>query len=279
MHSLHTILGFFTHTHENFVKKKIFRRSLRQMSSKAGEPTQKLIPVCKIDMEKESKKLEKEFVFDVYDQIAPHFSHTRYKMWPKVADFVQNQKRGSFLLDAGCGNGKNLAQADHLVRFASDRSHPFCSMARKVGRCDAVQADISRDVGKSFRSGIFDAVIAIAVIHHIPTVEGRVSALREIHRLLKPGGKALIYVWAMEQKKDTIGARQFESQDIYVPWNLQSKYLAPEKGVPEGQIVPLMRYYHVFTEAEFQDLLRTVPELRIESIYYDNNNWAAQVSA
>jgi alkylated DNA repair protein alkB family protein 8 len=247
--------------------------------AKAGVPTQKIVPVCGSHMGDGARKLEEECVFNVYDQIAPHFSHTRYKMWPKVAEFVSRQPSGAFLMDAGCGNGKNLTQAAHVTRFASDRSFPFCEMARKVGKCDSIQADISRDVGKSFRSKIFDAVIAIAVIHHIPTIEGRVQALREIHRLLKPGGRALIYVWAMEQKKDSIGARQFESQDIYVPWNLQSKYLKADKGVPEGQIVPLMRYYHVFTESEFHDLLRSVPELKVESIYYDNNNWAAEISA
>jgi alkylated DNA repair protein alkB family protein 8 len=226
-----------------------------------------------------AKTVSEEFVFDVYDKIAPHFSHTRYKMWPKVADFVSRQTQGSFLMDTGCGNGKNLMSASHLVRFASDRSMPFCEMARSNGKCDVIQSDIAKDIGKAFRPSLFDAVIAIAVIHHIPNLEGRINALREIHRLLKNGGRALIYVWAMEQKKGTIGARTFESQDIYVPWNLQSKYLKPDEGVPEGHIVPLKRYYHVFTEDEFRALIEAVPEFEIESLYYDNNNWAAELIA
>jgi alkylated DNA repair protein alkB family protein 8 len=83
----------------------------------------------------------------------------------------------------------------------------------------------------------------------------------------------------MEQKRGTIGARSFESQDIFVPWNLQSGYLKPEAGVPEGHIVPMQRYYHVFREDEFRDLLSSVPEFEIEEIYYDNNNWAARLKA
>lgn len=200
-------------------------------------------------------------------------------MWPKVEEFVNSLPTGSFLIDAGCGNGKNLTSASHLVRFCSDRSLPFCEMARENCKCDAVQADISRDIGKAFRDSTFDAVIAIAVIHHIPDLPGRVDSLKEIHRLLRHGGKALIYVWALEQKKGTIGAREFDSQDIYVPWNLQSKYLKPEDGIPEGHIVPLQRYYHVFREEEFRDLLKRVPELQINRIYYDNNNWAAELVA
>ena len=200
-------------------------------------------------------------------------------MWPRVADFVASQLPGAFLMDAGCGNGKNLMSADHLVRFASDRSLPFCEMAGKNGKCDAIQANIAIDIGKSFRAGVFDAVMAIAVIHHIPDLEGRIASLKELHRLLKPGGRLLVYVWAMEQKKGTIGARKFESQDIYVPWNLQSKYLKADNGIPEGQIVPLMRYYHVFTEEEFRSLLEQVPEFRIDGIYYDSNNWGAELTA
>lgn len=244
-----------------------------------GAATQKLIPVCNELLDTAASNLSKEFVFDVYDKIAPHFSHTRYKMWPKVAEFVSNMEDGAFLMDAGCGNGKNLMNAKHLVRFGSDRSHPFCEMASKNGECDSLQCDIARDIGKSFRNGVFDGVIAIAVIHHIPTLAGRISSLKEIYRLLRNDGRALIYVWAMEQKAGSIGARTFDSQDIYVPWNLQSKYLKPEDGVEEGHIVPLKRYYHVFTEEEFKSLLGMVPEFEIVSVYYDNNNWAAELCA
>jgi SAM-dependent methyltransferase len=41
--------------------------------------------------------------------------------------------------------------------------------------------------------------ISIAVIHHFSTVENRIHALREIHRVLKVGGEALVTVWAFEQ--------------------------------------------------------------------------------
>ena len=246
---------------------------------KVGPPTQKIIPVCDKLLSEAAKKVSKEFVFDVYDQIAPHFSHTRYKMWPKIAEFVENLKPGSFLMDAGCGNGKNLMHTEHLVRFGSDRSLPFCEMAAKNGKCDTLQCDIARDIGKAFRPGMFDAAIAIAVIHHIPTLEGRIASLKEMHRLLKHDGRALIYVWAMEQTKGSIGARTFESQDIYVPWNLQTKYVKSNAGLPEGEIVPLKRYYHVFTEVEFKELLDAVPEFRVEWWRFDSNNWTAELVA
>ncbi|NWH44856.1 ALKB8 protein, partial [Fregata magnificens] len=58
--------------------------------------------------------------------------------------------------------------------------------------CDALSLPI--------RSGSCDACISIAVIHHFSTEERRLATIRELARLLRPGGTALIYVWAMEQE-------------------------------------------------------------------------------
>lgn len=41
-------------------------------------PTQEIIPVCDTKLTESARDVSKEYVFDVYDKIAPHFSHTRY---------------------------------------------------------------------------------------------------------------------------------------------------------------------------------------------------------
>jgi len=33
-------------------------------------------------------QMEKQHVYEVYEKIAPHFSNTRYKPWPKIAKFL-----------------------------------------------------------------------------------------------------------------------------------------------------------------------------------------------
>jgi tRNA (uracil-5-)-methyltransferase TRM9 len=48
---------------------------------------------------------EQQHVHQVYESIAAHFSQTRYKPWPIVADFLDRQPRGSIGLDVGSGNG------------------------------------------------------------------------------------------------------------------------------------------------------------------------------
>ncbi len=52
------------------------------------------------------------------------------------------------------------------------------------------------------------------VIHHMSTKERRIRAIKEMARTLRVGGRIMVYVWAMEQKR-----RKFEKQDIFIPWN------------------------------------------------------------
>jgi len=51
-----------------------------------------------------------------------------------------------------------------------------------------------------FRDESLDAVLSVAVIHHVATAERRVRALRELARVVRVGGRVMISVWAMEQR-------------------------------------------------------------------------------
>lgn len=46
-------------------------------------------------------QVEREHVHSVYSQIAPHFSDTRFKPWPKIAKFLKEQPVGSLIADVG----------------------------------------------------------------------------------------------------------------------------------------------------------------------------------
>ena len=78
----------------------------------------------------------------------------------------------------------------------------------------------------------FDFAISIAVIHHFSSQERRVGAIKSILSTLKPimsnksetGGRALIYVWALEQKSSRRGWDENSAQDIFVPWVMQKKF-------------------------------------------------------
>lgn len=52
--------------------------------------------------------VEKKYVYEVYDKIAPHFSATRYKPWPKVSKFLDSIPAGSLVADVGNNNNVYL---------------------------------------------------------------------------------------------------------------------------------------------------------------------------
>jgi len=44
---------------------------------------------------------EKKYVYKTYEKIAPHFSSTRHKAWPKIASFLTDLPFGSIVADVG----------------------------------------------------------------------------------------------------------------------------------------------------------------------------------
>ena len=78
----------------------------------------------------------------------------------------------------------------------------------------------------------FDFAISIAVIHHFSTEERRVAAIKYLLSMLRTGngdkrgtmGRALIYVWALEQKNSRRGWDANSAQDVFVPWVMQKAF-------------------------------------------------------
>ena len=60
-------------------------------------------------------EMEKKHVYEVYEKIAPHFSNTRYKPWPKIKAYLDSLPPGSLNCDVGCGNGKYLGVNREIV--------------------------------------------------------------------------------------------------------------------------------------------------------------------
>jgi len=73
-----------------------------------------------------------------------------------------------------------------------------------------------------FRSNSADHVISIAMVHHLASEEHRVRALTEMVRTLKPGGSALVTVWAFEQRNKQ------GSKSKYIKTKNKSQALQPD---------------------------------------------------
>jgi tRNA (uracil-5-)-methyltransferase TRM9 len=122
------------------------------------------------------------------------------------------------------------------------------------------------------QAGRFDFALSIAVIHHLSTAERRREALRAILECLKDGGKALIYVWALEQKNSRRGWDEGHEQDVMVPWVMKNKTkTADEDGTTEKVF---QRYYHLYRSGELQADIEAIGGEVCDSGYEKDNYWA-----
>ncbi|CAO2636253.1 Alkylated DNA repair protein alkB homolog 8 [Lemmus lemmus] len=224
---------------------------------------------------KEACQLEQEHVHRVYDLIARHFSSTRHSPWPRITEFLKALPSGSIVADIGCGNGKYLGINKKLYMIGCDHSQNLLDICRER----QFQALVCDALSIPFRSGSFDACISIAVIHHFSTAERRVAALQELVRLLRPGGQALIYVWAMEQEYKNHKSKYLRSQDVLVPWHLKRNPVKDKAVEPFGLAgcsdpCPVFhRYYHVFCNGELEASCQALGDVSILQSYYDEGNW------
>lgn len=201
-------------------------------------------------------RLEDENVKQVYSHIAAHFSDTRYKQWPVVARFLDEQPDDALGIDLGCGNGKNMTP--RMIGFDA------CLDLLSIGaerHCEVFAADTTL---VPVRPAAFDFAISIAVIHHLSTPSGRLAAVLQIRRLLKPGAAFLIFVWAFEEnasvQRHAIRMLDATGQDVLVPWSSK-----------DG--TTLWRYYHLFRRNELDELVLSTEDMLIDESGYDRDNW------
>lgn len=253
------------------------------MGKKSVPPPEKSVAAVSAAAVDDAVVYESAHVHAVYDAIASHFAVTRHGAWPKVGAFLRALPGGALVADVGCGNGKNMADeaAAHVHILGTDRCVALAAAAGRHG--DALAADVRE---QPFRGGVFDAALNIAVVHHLCNRERRVQAWAETVRLLRVGGRALCYVWALERpthmeqprRAKNMLTRRFHAQDMFVPWHHRvRKEGAVDDRILGGTSAVFMRYYHVYVQGELEAELADVPGAHVVESYYDHQNWCAIV--
>ncbi|KAF4608359.1 tRNA methyltransferase, has a role in tRNA modification [Pleurotus pulmonarius] len=217
-------------------------------------------------VDQDAQKYEQLHVHEVYEQIASHFSSTRYKPWPVIANFLASLPTGWVGLDSGTGNGKYLPlpsdRPGSLLTIGMDRSRNLLHAARTAGDQDVIREVVRGDVlDNPWRRGVFDYCISIATIHHLATHERRKQAIQRTLQAVSPShGRVLIYVWAIDQ--DELSKRQIPTdnethagQDVFVPWVLSNQKKSEEDS-ERSQSQVYNRYYHMFAKGELAALVR-----------------------
>jgi ubiquinone/menaquinone biosynthesis C-methylase UbiE len=145
---------------------------------------------CGAESDREHELGTREF----FDEVE-RYRYQQYAPWmPRLMEF--DHFRGARLLEVGCGMGSDLLQfarggarcvgVDLTPRSVEITRHRF-----KLYGADG-SFMISDGEHLPFQSESFDVVYSNGVLHHTPDTAG---AIREVHRVLRPGGVAKIMLY------------------------------------------------------------------------------------
>jgi ubiquinone/menaquinone biosynthesis C-methylase UbiE len=192
---------------------------------------------------------------DIWNSIASSFDTTRKKPWEQVITFLKTLGPINILADLGCGNGRHLPACSNISSkvLAIDISINLLSIAKQqmykkfisnVAFLDATLTHLP------IRSDSIDAAIYIASLHTLQTREQRIQSIKELHRILRTGKKALISVWSRDQERfkhiiqnNDTSIHHTEQGDIIVRWKQHN--------------LDIPRFYHLYTKHE---LIRELTE-------------------
>lgn len=139
-----------------------------------------------------------------FDEIAEDYRHNipehiRLRLLNRKIELNQKYlpatefRRG---VDAGCGQGwylKEMLSRGYDVAGV-DVSQGQVDQARLyLGATDGERIDRASIMQLPFADGSRDFLYTINTIHHLPDVESQARAFREVHRVLRPGGRFLIH--------------------------------------------------------------------------------------
>ncbi|EAN33804.1 Methyltransferase domain protein [Theileria parva strain Muguga] len=218
----------------------------------------------------DEEEFEHNYVHQIYKNIATHFSHTRYGCWGNVVKVIESVRPSSVILDVGCGNGKYLSTRTDCYFIGVDICSELLHLAREKHVNSNFSLVISNALKLPFKDNFANLTLAIAIIHHLSTTQRRLEVIRELIRCTRTGGIILIYLWSFEQDASYVGYREFRSQDVLVPWNLQQKY-SPTKDLH------FKRYYHLFNRDEVDHICQHFDKLVNSTVYTDCNNYVIQM--
>ena len=129
---------------------------------------------------------------EVFDKIAPGWYNFRHRsiFRNELDELAERWTQGS-LLNIGCGHGPDfLPFKDNFRLCGVDFSRVMLEHARKYsGKYEFSPVLIQADIRNlPFADSSFDYAIAVATYHHIRDKSERLSALKELKRVLTPGG-------------------------------------------------------------------------------------------
>ena len=148
---------------------------------------------------------------EVWDAVAEDWADFRTRRVDEVVEFISG-KCGT-VLDLGCGSGRNFIKSEDLEFYGVDFSEKLLELARNKGYVE-LKKGVVDEIPCS--DDLFDYVAFVRVLHCVEGEEKRKKSLREVYRVLKKGGEAVI---------STIGPQsprtKNKPKEGFLPWTVK----------------------------------------------------------
>lgn len=157
----------------------------------------------------------------------PRYASTDVVRW-LFGNFSPAQASGIRLLDMGSGPGRHamLMAAQGFQVAATDYSDAAIAQAATWAQSEGLNIDFSQAPAQNqpFEDQSFDGVLCYGVLYYLSHTLFA-QAVKEIHRLLKPGGSTFVWVKNDKDVRKTKGESatphqyKITQQDEGMPWN------------------------------------------------------------
>ncbi|AJF62371.1 MAG: Methyltransferase type 11 [archaeon GW2011_AR20] len=178
----------------------------------------------------------------IWDSISESWHNFRNKPERLVEYFKDNYTNNAGrIIDLGCGNARNLIPFQNFICYGVDFSKKLLEKAKLTSEKHNLDLRLNKsNLDKLiFKDNFFDYALMLASLHNLETKEKRINALKELYRISRKDGVALITVWNKWQLKFL-----FRKKDTLIPWHQKGKVY--------------YRDYHLFNYFELKNLLKKV---------------------
>jgi len=203
---------------------------------------------------------------DFYEHFGESFAATRRRTQPGVKRMLASIGSHDAVLDIGCGTGgvaRALADAGHKGRYLGiDYSQTMLRQAEMLALPFAARfllAEIESlpdlvgpgsALGARLEEASFDAVLAFAVLHHVPDAAMRTRLVETVQRLVRQDGRFIHSNWQfLNSPKLAARIQPWEEAGISASEVDADDYLLDWRGGGRG-----LRYVHNFSPSELSQL-------------------------
>ncbi len=187
-----------------------------------------------------------------FNEISEEYDHRRRSPWNECVTPLSELGANPLILDVGAGTGRQtlaIAQRGCDV-VAVDFSASMLVKLKKNAADLRLDSEISLVVSDittlPFRDLVFEGIEMVAALHNVPSMQLRISAMKETYRVTRVGGRAVITVWLRFQRgfyRLLLSSgfrcllRESDWGDVWIPWGDRP------------------RFYHLFSQRELRSVV------------------------